>query len=470
MATSVVEPERIRDLNDEEPDADGSYVLYWMQASMRAQHNPALEHAARLANDHGVPLVVMTTVVTDYPDASARHFAFMLGGMGHALQAIERRGATVVVRTGVDPVDAVVDVAADAVLVVVDRGYLRHQRSWRDDVAHRVGKAVVRVEGDVVVPVDLVSDKQESAARTIRPKINEHRGDFVVELSTTSLDHTTNKRIASDVTPGDFDDVDALLDDLGLASDDGPQPVDWLRPGGDAAQSHLDDFLERASSYDDDRNEYHSKETSMMSPYLHFGQISPVDVAVQLVERLGDGAEDYLEEMVVRRELASNFVEHCADYDSWKGLPDWARATLDDHAGDERDDVYTATELENGETDDPVWNAIMDEIRERGWVHNQLRMYWGKQFVRWTNTPKHAYRTLLDINNRWFLDGRDPSSYANVGWCFGLHDQGFQERDVMGKVRPFTTAALKRKDDLDAWLGEHSPHEERDTEDEEDES
>ena len=458
MATSTIEPERICELSDHEPNDDGRYVLYWMQASMRAEHNPALEYAAQLANDHEVPLLVACTVIRDYPDAAARHFAFMLGGMGSALAAIERRGASVVVKVGDDPVDSIVELAGDAVVVVLDRGYLRHQREWRDGVVDRVDRPVVRVEGDVVVPVDLASDKQEHAARTIRPKINEHRDDFVVDLDTTALDHTGDVDVSGDVELDAFDDIGALLDDLGLADDDGPQPVDWIDPGTPAARAHLDDFLERASTYDDDRNEYASKDTSMMSPYLHYGQISPVHVAYELQDRLGDGAEPYLEEMVVRRELAMNFVEHCADYDSYSGLPDWARESLDDHEGDEREDVYTATELENGETDDEVWNAIMGEIRERGWVHNQLRMYWGKQFVRWTNTPDHAYRTLLDINNRWFLDGRDPSSYANVGWCFGLHDQGFQERDVSGKVRPFTTAALKRKDDLDAWVADHGAH------------
>ena len=156
--------------------------------------------------------------------------------------------------------------------------------------------------------------------------------------------------------------------------------------------------------------------------------------------------------MIVRRELAINFVKHADAFDRFSGLPDWARATLDDHRHDERRAIVTASALENGETGDAVWNAIMGVIRREGWVHNQLRMYWGKQILYWTNTPEHAFRTLLELNNRWFLDGRDPNSYANVAWCFGRHDQGFQERDVIGKVRPFTDAALRRKGDLDHWL------------------
>ncbi len=457
MATSQIEPERCRALNEVAPNSDGHYVLYWMQASMRAEHNPALERAIQIANDHRVPLVVACTVVTDYPDASPRHFAFMLAGMGQALRAIDRRGATVVVRSGDDPASCIVDLAADATEVVLDRGYLRHQREWRTSVADGVSCTVTCVEGDVVVPIDEASDKQETAARTIRPRIEKRRDEYIVELTTTALDDTSGAGLDTDVPLGDFDDVTALIDSLGLGDADGPQPVDWISPGTAAAKALFAEFVGRIDDYAGDRNRYTQDRTSMMSPYLHFGQISPVWLANRISEAGGDGAAEYLEELIVRRELACNYVEHCGDHDSFAGLPNWAQTSLEAHEDDERDDVYTASQLEAGETDDAVWNAIMGEIRERGWVHNQLRMYWGKQIVRWTNTPQHAYRTLLELNNRWFLDGRDPSSYANVGWCFGLHDQGFEERDVSGKLRPFTTAALKRKDDLSGWLDDRTP-------------
>ncbi|MEP1125195.1 MAG: deoxyribodipyrimidine photo-lyase [Ilumatobacter sp.] len=461
MATSQIEPERCRALNEATPNADGRYVLYWMQASMRAEHNPALERAIQIANDHRAPLVVACTVVTDYPEASPRHFAFMLAGMGQALQAIERRGAGVVVRSGDDPARSIVDLAAEAIEVVLDRGYLRHQRRWRSAVADAAPCAVTYVEGDVVVPIDEASDKQETAARTLRPKIEKRRDDYIVELATTALDDTSGVRLDTDVELGEFDDIGALLVTLGLDADDAPQPVDWITPGTAAAKALFAEFVERIDDYPDDRNRYTLDRTSMMSPYLHFGQISPVWLAHRIREAGGDGAGEYLEELIVRRELACNYVEHCADHDSFAGLPGWARTSLEAHEDDERESVYTAAELENGRTGDEVWNAIMEEIRERGWVHNQLRMYWGKQIVRWTNTPRHAYRTLLDLNNRWFLDGRDPSSYANVAWCFGLHDQGFQERDVSGKLRPFTTAALKRKDDLSGWIHDREPTDDR---------
>lgn len=459
MSTATVEPERVRTLNDADVDPDGRYVMYWMQAAQRAEQNPALEHAIQRANAHDVPIVVCAIVIPDYPDASHRQFAFMLGGLGHALRAVRRRGARVTLRVG-DPVEIVTELSSGAVEVVADRGYLRHQLDWYDRLSSALAVKLTQVEGEVVVPIDVVSDTAEYAARTIRPKINDERDRFLVDLATTPIaDRTTPQGTTSDIDLDRLDDsasIDRLISDLGLAN--GPQPVDSFTPGTAAARSALDALLNRIGAYDESRNRFTDPDSSSrLSPYLHFGQISPVAIARAAAERAGSGVDDFLDELVVRRELAINFVARTPDYDSYTALPDWARSSLDEHRDDARDHVYTATELEHGDTHDDVWNAVMHTIRSTGWVHNQLRMYWGKQIVRWTNTPEHAHRTLLDLNNRYFLDGRDPNSFANVGWCFGLHDQGFQERSVSGKLRPFTTAALERKDDLKAWVADHSP-------------
>jgi deoxyribodipyrimidine photo-lyase len=461
VATTRVEPERVRLLADRDANERGRYVLYWMQASQRAEHNPALEVAVRRANHHRVPLVVAAVVVPAYPDGGARHFAFLLGGLGRALGAVARRGAHPCLRVG-DPVTTVADLARDACELVVDRGYLRHQRRWYRDLVDAADVPVTQVEGDVVVPIDLVSDRVETAARTIRPRILEHRDRFLVDLATTPLEATITS--PADAPPGTTPDVDhrSLLEPGSVAEilathglDGGPPPVERPTPGTPAARSALADVLDHVDEYDERRNRYADPSgTSGLSPHLHHGQISPVAVARAALDRAGERAEAFLEELVVRRELAVNFVARHPDHDRFAGLPDWARQTLRDHRDDERPNVFTAAELEAGETDDPVWNAIMGEIRRHGRVHNQLRMYWGKQIVRWTNSPEHAHRTLLELNNRWFLDGRDPSSYANVGWCFGLHDRPFRERPIAGTVRPFTTAALRRKDDLDAWLAQ----------------
>jgi len=154
---------------------------------------------------------------------------------------------------------------------------------------------------------------------------------------------------------------------------------------------------------------------------------------------------------VVRRELAVNYVVHQPDYDSYAGLPDWSRKTLEEHAADEREKRYTRSELEAADTSDTYWNAAMREMLLTGVMHNYMRMYWGKQILAWCNTPRYAHRVTLELNNRYFLDGNDPSSYANVGWIFGLHDRPWPERAVFGKVRPMTRSSLDRKFDMERY-------------------
>jgi deoxyribodipyrimidine photo-lyase len=193
----------------------------------------------------------------------------------------------------------------------------------------------------------------------------------------------------------------------------------------------------------------------MLSPYLHFGQISPVEVATSVAwSERGSAAdrEAFLEELLVRRELAVNFVHHEPRYDRWAALPDWSRASLERHARDEREHVYGLARLERAATHDPYWNAAMREMVHTGFMHNSLRMYWGKKILEWTRTPRAALRTALRLNNRWFLDGRDASSYANVAWCFGLHDRPWGERRVFGTVRYMNDRGLDRKFDMARYV------------------
>ena len=471
MATSIIEDERIH-WRRTGASAPGAMVLYWMQQAQRARDNPALEFGVKRANELGVPLVVVFCVVADYPEASVRHYHFMLEGLSEVRGQLARRGIGFQAIAG-NPASVVGGLLEDVSLLVLDRGYLPVQRRWRDEVTEaaadrRPDLPVVEIETDAVVPIDLVSDGVEVAARTIRPKIQRHLDRFVVELRTTPLEHHAVGEGVVTVDPArrlggheavDLDDLDAALDRLGVAAD--PGRVRGWTGGTTAAFGLLDRFLDEVlPDYRRQRQRYDREHSSsQLSPHLHFGQISPVEVVrrARLSGAPEPDVEAFVDELVVRRELAINFVVHETAHDRFGGLPRWAAETLRHHRDDRRDVVLTATQLEAGDTPDEVWNAIMAEIRDRGWVHNQLRMYWGKQILRWTNTPEHAFRTLLELNNRYFLDGRDANSYANVAWCFGRHDQGFPERQVLGKVRPFTTRALDRKGDLDGWLAARSP-------------
>lgn len=447
----TVEESRLRTLCDAGPDDGGSYVLYWMQQSQRAFHNPALEHAVRLANERDQPVLVGFGLYERYPDANERAFAFLLEGLADTAEALVDRGIKLVLRRG-RPDQVALDLAAEASLVVCDRGYMRHQRKWRREVARKAGRQVIQVEGDVVVPVNEVSDKAEHAARTIRPKINRWRDDYVKALRTIKPTHSS---LSLPVT-GDFDPtaLEDVLRKLQICRDVGR--VRRFRGGTSQARHHLARFLgHHLAGYAGVRNDPAHPRTSCLSPYLHFGQISPVELAhtIQTAEGASKHDKDaFLEELVVRRELAVNFVEFEKHYDSFRCLPQWARRTLAEHANDERPHHYTAKQLERAKTHDRYWNAAMNEMLRTGYMHNYMRMYWGKKILEWCNTPEYAYRTALDLNNRYFLDGRDPSSYANVAWIFGLHDRPWRERAVFGKVRYMTGEGLERKFNMDAYV------------------
>lgn len=241
-----------------------------------------------------------------------------------------------------------------------------------------------------------------------------------------------------------------------LPLDQSVGPVLYFRGGWSEAQRRLGRFLsDHLAGYREQRNEPAARASSTLSPYLHFGQIAPVEIALA-ARSATNGADDdrsaFLEELIVRRELAINFVHYEADYDSYRSLPDWAQNTLADHRNDKRSPCYSHHQLEAAETHDPYWNAAMQEMRLTGYMQSYMRMYWGKKILEWSETPEDAYRTMLALNNRYFLDGRDANSFANVAWCFGLHDRPWPERPIFGKVRYMNATGLHRKFDMVAYL------------------
>ena len=440
-----LQEERVQALNKKDV-RDGDYVFYWMQGSQRSEYNHALEYAIARANDLNKPLLVGFGLMDDYPDANVRHYRFMLEGLKDVEGALEKRGIPFVLRKG-QPDEVALELGARASLIVCDRGYLRPQRTWRERVAAEVTCCVMQVESDVVVPVELASDKKEYAARTLRPKLKKHLQRFLVGLPEVTLKKPSLNLKENFKDSLDLSDLDALLKSMKL--DRSVEPVTRFFEGGTTrAKEWLDEFLEvRFSDYADNRNQPQTSDVSHMSKYLHFGQISPVYLALRIREANAseENIETYLEELIVRRELPMNFVYYEPDYDAYKCLPDWAKKTLAEHRDDERHYIYTRGQLESAQTHDPYWNAAMREMRFTGYMHNYMRMYWGKKILEWTNTPEYAHETTLYLNNKYFLDGRDANSFANVAWVFGQHDRPWQERAVFGKVRYMSAEGLKRK-------------------------
>jgi deoxyribodipyrimidine photo-lyase len=350
-----------------------------------------------------------------------------------------------------EPAELALGLAERAAMVVCDRGYLRHQKAWRERVAREAPCPVLQVEGDVVVPVEVASDKREIAARTLRPKLHRVWDDYLRPLDQTPPENDAGRLELK--TEVDLSDLDQALDRLQL--DNSVAPVRRFEGGTSVARRRLTSFLEGSlEGYADGRSEPAAFQCSLLSPYLHFGQISPVEIALEVrAARVGssDDRGSYLEELIVRRELAMNFVNFNQNYDRYEALPDWARDTLRDHRDDPREHRYAAAQLERAETHDMHWNTAMREMVHTGYMHNTMRMYWAKKILEWSDTPEQAFRTALRLNNRYFLDGRDANSYANVAWTFGLHDRPWPERPVFGKVRSMTARGLERKFDMRSY-------------------
>lgn len=445
----MVEAQRLSELNDA-PEVRGRYVLYWMQQSQRAVFNPALEVAIAAANRLGLPVLVGFGLIDSLPRSKARHYAFMLEGLAETARALRERGVGFVIRRG-SPDEVALQLAREAALIVCDHGYLRAQKAWRRCVAEAAGRRVMRVEGDVVVPVAQASTKAEIGARSLRPKIGRLRDPYLVRLRAQRPRIEAGRlRVKGDVA---LDDLPALVAQLKIDHSIGA--VSAFRGGYSHARRRLTEFVAaRLGEYCAARTLPGAPKLSTLSPYLHFGQISPIEVALAVRDARAPEADraSFLEELIVRRELAANFVEHTPHYDRYESLPAWAQSSLARHARDRREHLYDYEELAAARTHDPYWNAAMQEMRLSGFMHNHMRMYWGKKVLEWSASPQEGYQVLLRLNNSYFLDGRDASSYANVGWVFGLHDRPWPERPVFGNVRYMNAAGLKRKTDIDVYV------------------
>ncbi|POM72842.1 Deoxyribodipyrimidine photolyase [Phytophthora palmivora] len=492
---------------------EGSYLLYWMQTSVRTKHNYALEYAVAAANELKLPL----HVVYLFPDRSVvpalqadendewkaeavqdanahafvteRHALFALEGLSDAYQRLARRGLSFDVfhhqhkaNDQLTRNELLEFCARRAALVVTDRPYLRPWRSALDKLVSSVEDegdtdassssfGIVQVEGDVVVPAAVATDKEEYAARTIRPRITKHLDRYVVPLGSLVLEQAYQTEGNSLLTvldspnqlkPLDVTSSEAVSSTLELLDvDRSVKGVGWHFRGGEASASACaKKFLtpDKLARYATERNEPSLDAGSDLSLYLRYGHISVVRVVLaahklKRVAKAKEGLASFLEELIVRRELSVNLVVYNHDnYDSMRCLPSYAQITLQEHAKDKRDQLYSRDKLEFFQTGDRFWNAAQRELVVTGKMHGYMRMYWGKKLLEWTRTPEEGFNAALVLNNKYALDAPDPNSYAGVAWTFGKHDQGWKERPIFGKVRYMNEAGLKRKFRMDAYV------------------
>jgi deoxyribodipyrimidine photo-lyase len=425
----------------------GRYVLYWMQAAQRAEYNHALEYAIYRANQLKLPLVVVFGITDSYLEANLRHYTFMLEGLVDVQKELEKKGIKLVIRHQ-SPELAAIELSKKASIVIVDAGHTGIQRKWRQYAADNIECSLEEVETNLIVPVTEVSDKENFSAGTLRPRINKRLPEYLVPVK-----HSKPIFSSLDMKFKSFSikDVEQALSKLNIDRSVGP--VNELKGGTTEAKKRLTDFIKnKLDDYADLRNDPCLDATSNMSPYLHFGQISPLYIALQVMESKAKGKEVYLEELIVRRELSYNFVYYNNTYDKFSCLPPWAKNTLNFHSRDKREYVYSLEEFEHAKTHNPYWNAAQKEMMITGKMHGYMRMYWGKKILEWTKNPKQGFKIALYLNNKYELDGRDPNGFAGVAWCFGKHDRAWSERKVFGKIRYMNAAGLKRKFDTDKYI------------------
>jgi deoxyribodipyrimidine photo-lyase len=442
----MIHEERIKKLNDRDINT-GEYVLYWMQSSVRIDYNHALEYAVRKANDRSKPLIACFEIHPYYPEGNLRHYTFMFEGLMEVNKDLKERGIPFILEK-FSKKDILSNLYKEAILVVTDRGYTKFQRKWRRDVANNINCPLIQVESDVVVPIEKASNKEEYAARTIRPKIKEKLDRYLVPLRKTDVKYgSKGKKYES----CDLSDPIKLAEKIGV--DVNVKPVEKFHGGPSSAKKHLKLFIDtKLDDYNELRNDPTKEMQSNLSPYIHFGQISPLDIALEVDKVESPGKEAFLEELIIRRELAINYVYFNPDYDKLKGLPEWARKTLEEHEGDPREYKYTFDEFEAAETHDPYWNAAQEEMVITGKMHGYMRMYWGKKILEWSKNPEIAFDTALRLNNKYELDGRNPNSYTGVAWCFGKHDRAWKERPIYGKVRYMNARGLERKFNIEDYV------------------
>ena len=424
-------------------------VLYWMSRDQRAEDNWALIHAQEMAIERRVPLAVVFCLVPEFLGATLRQYAFMLTGLEEVETQLRKKGIGFELLAGSPTNEIPRHVRRRKIgLVVTDFDPLRIKRFWKNKVSKEISVPLVEVDAHNIVPCQVVSQKQEYGAYTLRPKLLRLLPDY--------LDEFPRLKKHPFSWPESHKPVDWDRARKSLKIERSVGEVNWLKPGLAAAKRALRSFVEkRLERYDTDRNDPNLDGQSNLSPYLHFGQLSAQRVALEVSKSGADqqSKDAFLEELIVRRELSDNLCFYKPDYDSPACFPDWAKKTLEKHLSDERQYLYDTARFEHADTHDDLWNAAQMRMVKTGKMHGYMRMYWAKKILEWSRSPSEAVETAIYLNDRYELDGRDPNGYAGIAWSIGgVHDRAWPERPVFGKVRFMSYNGCKSKFDVSGYI------------------
>lgn len=478
---------RVFKRNQNEPNPDGDYVLYWMQINRRFHYNYALEYAIGWANKLGKPLLILEAFSCDYPWATDRSHTFMMQGMKEHQEYAIDQGLNYVSFVEQEPgqyENLLKNLASNASVLVTDEYPVFIMRKRNELYPKEMDIPYVTVDSNGLIPLGL-TDKDPYSAYFFRKIMQKNFIDAYTNPPKQNPLHDLENSQQIDLPEGFFENIpdakDALNDISGFISkldiDHLVKPIDW-HGGRSAALGMMGQFIKDGLKvYDDKRNDPDEQKTSQLSPWLHFGKISEYEIVRAVLEYQPKGwdldkitfnkgstggffngdpnVDGFLDEVITWREVGFHFAHHRPDYDRLDSLPDWVQKTMDEHRDDPREWIYSYDDLKNSQTHDDIWNAAQTQLREDGIIHNYLRMLWGKKVIEWTPDYETAAKYLIDLNNTYAIDGRDPNSYSGIFWCLGRFDRAWQERPIFGKLRYMTSESTRKKVKLKQYLDKY---------------
>ena len=428
----------------------GRSVLYWMCRDKRVTDNWALLFAQKIAIKNKVPLIVCFQYLGNFPTSNIRQYDFLFKGIEELENELNRLNISLFLLQGhaYDVLPELVEKQSIGT-IVTDYTPLKIYRKRLNQVLGKVDIPFYQVDTHNIVPCWVSSDKKEYSAFTIRKKIHKNLNFFLTDIPQI-------KNHPYDLVKKEKIIWNKIISNLTI--DNTIKEVNWINSGEIAARDRLKLLKNNLENYNQNRNDPTKNALSNLSPYFHFGQISPQRVAWEIKNSsLGDKDKDsFLEELIIRRELSDNFCEYETNYDCFEGFHHWAQKTLNDHRNDEREFLYPLQQFEAGETHDPLWNAAQNQMRKTGKMHGYMRMYWAKKILEWSSSPEIALQIAIVLNDKYELDGRDPNGYTGIAWSIGgVHDRAWFERPVYGKIRYMNYNGCKTKFDVEVYISRY---------------
>ena len=445
---------RVTVRRDGDPDPQGKCVVYWMQRAQRGRDNHAINLALAVANVLELPLLVYFAGISNFPHANLRHYVFLQQGLVDVEKDLGDRGIAFVMRRAPHESHEQLLKDAGAAICIGDENPMREPERWRKALAEKLTIPFWTVDTDVLVPSRLI-EKAQYGAYTIRPRLQRLMPEYLVPYENPKARREWKR-------PHGFR-ADSVHEDITAGwthLDRSVKPVPEWQGGMHAGLKRLEHFTSKLlDKFDVTRNKPELDGSSAMSPYLHYGHVGPQTIALAVAAaaetdpRLQAQKDKYFDELITWRELAINLVRYNPHYDSPKCAENWAQATIAEHEKDEREHLYTLEQLDRAETYDDLWNAAQIQMVEHGWMHNVMRMYWAKKILEWTPNAATAMEYAIHLNDKYFLDGRDPNGYAGIAWAIvGKFDRPWFDRPIFGKIRYMSGGSTGKKFDSKRYI------------------